>query len=207
MTRWFGNNVAETGATQKLGWCGPRGVNASGLAPGIFSFDSAGMAIFGPFSTVRAQSANDPRFAAAHAYLADLLDPNSAAFGRLNQIAPGVTERVDLADGAFALEQVYQAKPRGDVFLESHRKYIDVQLVLSGAERMEVIDISRLTVSQPYLAERDLIKYADFTATSWLTMTAGNVAIFFPVDGHLSTQLPDAGPVLVRKSVVKVPVG
>ncbi len=164
------------------------------------------MAIFGPFSTVRAQSGNEPRFAAAHEYLADLINPHSAAFRRLNQIAAGVTERVDLAGGAFALEQVYNAKPRADVFLESHRKYIDVQLVLVGVERMEVIDISRLTVSQPYLAERDLIKYADYTATSHLTMNAGNVAIFFPVDGHLSTLLPDAGPVLVRKSVVKVPV-
>lgn len=176
------------------------------MLPGSFPYDSGGMAIFGPFSTVKAQSANDSRFAAAHAYLADLLDPTSAAFSRLNQIAAGVTERVDLAGGAFALEQVYNAKRRADVFLESHRKYIDVQLVLSGAERMEVIDISRLTVSQPYLAERDLIKYADSTATSHLTMTAGNVAIFFPVDGHLSTLLPDAGSVLVRKSVVKVPV-
>jgi YhcH/YjgK/YiaL family protein len=185
--------------------CG--GFDASKLAQKIFSFDSAGMAIFGPFSTVRAQSANDPRFAAAHAYLADLLDPNSAAFRRLNQIAAGVTERTNLAGGAFALEQVYHAKRREDVFLESHRKYIDVQLVLAGAERMEVIDISRLTVSESYLAERDLIKYADSTATSHLRMNAGNVAIFFPADGHLSTLLPDAGPVLVRKSVVKVPVG
>jgi len=114
---------------------------------------------------------------------------------------------VELADGSFALEQVYHAKPRADVFLESHRKYIDVQVVVSGAERMEVIDISRLTVSQAYLAERDLIKYADLTVTSHLAMVAGNVAVFFPVDGHLSTLDPAAGPVLVRKSVVKVPVG
>ena len=164
------------------------------------------MAIFGPFSTVQAQSAADTRFAAAHRYVADLLDPHSAAWHRLNQIAVGVTERIELADGSFALEQVYHAKPRADVFLESHRKYIDVQLILAGVERMEVIDISRLTVSQAYLPERDLIKYADTTATSHLLMNPGNVAIFFPVDGHLSTLLPEAGPVLVRKAVVKVPV-
>ena len=164
------------------------------------------MAIFGPFTTVRAQSSADLRFAAAHRYLADLLDPNSPAHRRLHQIAVGVTERIDLAGGSFALEQVYLAKPRADVFLESHRKYIDVQLILSGTERMEVIDISRLTVEQPYLAERDLVKYADTASTSYLRMEAGNVAIFFPVDGHLSTLLPEAGSVLVRKSVVKVPV-
>jgi YhcH/YjgK/YiaL family protein len=165
------------------------------------------MAIFGPLSTVRAQLAADPRFAAAFRYVADLLDPNSAAYQRINKIAVGVTEKLDLEDGAFALEQVYHAKPRADVFLESHRKYIDVQVIVAGAERMEVIDISRLTESQAYLEERDLIKYADTTATSHLRMEPGNIAIFFPVDGHLSTLSPEAGPVLVRKSVVKVPVG
>ena len=169
--------------------------------------DSAPMAIFGPLPTVSAQLAVDPRFAAAFRYVADLLDPRSVAYQRIHKIAAGVTEKLVLDGGAFALEQVYQAKPRADVFLESHRKYIDVQVIVAGAERMEVIDISRLKESQTYLEERDLIKYADTTATSHLRMDAGNVAIFFPVDGHLSTLNPEAGPVLVRKSVVKVPVG
>ena len=101
--------------------------------------------------------------------MADLLDPQSAAYLRLSKIAVGVTERVELSDGSFALEQVYYAKPRADVFLESHRKYIDVQTVVSGSERMEVIDIARLTESQAYLAERDLIKYAD---TTWQPRTS-----------------------------------
>jgi YhcH/YjgK/YiaL family protein len=183
------------GVPAELEACGSRGVR-----------DSARMAIFGPFSTVRAQSASDPRFAAAHRYVADLLDSNSTAYQRLGKIAPGITERVNLDGGAFALEQVYYAKPRAEVFLESHRKYIDVQVIMAGAERMEVIDISRLQESQAYWEERDLIKYADTAATSHLRMDPGNVAIFFPADGHLSTLNPDIGPVLVRKSVVKVPV-
>lgn len=151
--------------------------------------------------------AGDPRFVAAFRYVADLLDPNSTAFQRVNKIAIGVTEKLNLDGGAFALEQVYSAKPRTDVFLESHRKYIDVQVIVAGAERMEVIDIARLTESQAYLEERDLIKYTDTTATSHLRMVSGSVAIFFPSDGHLSTLLPETGSVLVRKSVVKVPVG
>jgi len=165
------------------------------------------MAIFGPFLTVRAQSAADARFAAAHRYVADLLDPHSAAYRRIHKIAVGVTERVELSDGSFALEQVYHAKPRADVFLESHRNYIDVQVIVVGAERMEVLDITRMTESQAYLEERDLIKYVDTKATSHIAMIAGHVAIFFPADGHMSTLLPEAGQVLVYKSVVKVPVG
>ncbi len=164
------------------------------------------MAIFGPLSTVRGQLSGQARFDPAISYVNGLLDTNSAAHRRLKQAPAGYNERIDLADGAFVIEQVYQARLRSDVFFESHRKYIDVQVIVEGAERMEVEDVSRLTVSQPYLDERDLIKYADTTAASHLAMPAGNVAIFFPVDGHLSTLQPAIGPVLVRKAVVKVPV-
>jgi YhcH/YjgK/YiaL family protein len=164
------------------------------------------MAIFGTYSTVLAQSATDGRFAAAHRYAADVLDPNSAAHRRIHGIAVGVTERIDLAGGAFALEQVYQTRPRAEAFFESHRKYIDVQLIVAGAEDMEVEDTGRLVVAQPYLAERDLIKYAMAEGASRLAMEAGFAAIFFPVDGHLTTLHAAPGPALVRKAVVKVPV-
>ena len=165
------------------------------------------MAIFGPFSTVQSQSSADSRFAAAHRYVAELLDPQSAVHRRLARAPVGSSERIDLAGGAFVMEQVYHAKPRAEVFFESHRKYIDVQVIVEGAERMEVEGIDRLIVLLPYMEERDLIKYADTTTASHLAMPTGNVAIFFPVDGHLSTLQPELGPLLVRKAVVKVPVG
>jgi biofilm protein TabA len=168
--------------------------------------DSGRMAIFGLFSTVRAQ-AFDPRFAAAHEYVTDLLTAGSVANQRIHGMGVGVTERIELAGGAFALEQVYQSRARSDAFFESHRKYIDVQVIVAGIEKMEVEDIGRLTVDQPYLEARDLIKYLDTATASQLAMTAGQVAVFFPVDGHISIQQPAAGQVVVRKSVVKVPVG
>lgn len=163
------------------------------------------MALFGPFSTLRRQLAADPRFAVALAYAADLLDPRSAAFARLGAVAEGATDRVELPGGAFALEQAFHSKPRSEGFFESHRKYIDVQLVVVGEETMEVEDVARLTVSAPYVPERDLIKYADPAAYSRLVMRTGDAAVFFPEDGHMPS-LQWRGPVLVRKSVVKVPV-
>ena len=163
------------------------------------------MAVFGPLSTVRLQLGGQTRFAPALAYVAELLDPKSAAHFRIRQMAAGANGRIELDGGAFVMEQVYLARPRPEVFFESHRKYIDVQVIVEGAERMEVEDISRLTVSQPYLDERDLIKYEDTATASHLAMSAGNVAVFYPVDGHMSTLQPATGPVLVRKAVVKVP--
>jgi biofilm protein TabA len=163
------------------------------------------MAVFGSLATVRQQLGGQTRFAPALAYVGDLLDPKSAVHRRMKEMAAGANGRIELDGGAFVIEQVYPARTRPEVFFESHRKYIDVQVIVEGAERMEVEDISRLTVSQPYLDERDLIKYADTAAASHLAMPVGNVAVFFPVDGHLSTLQPAIGPVLVRKAVVKVP--
>lgn len=129
----------------------------------------------------------------------------SAVRQRIGAVEVGTTNRIELADGSFALEQAYRSKPRTEAFLESHLKYIDVQAVMTGEEIQEVVDIGRMMVEVSYNAERDLIKYHDFRDTSLLSAREGLVAVFFPVDGHISRAV---GPsVLVRKTVVKVPVG
>ncbi len=163
------------------------------------------MALFGPLSVVAAQLAQDPRFKAALAYAAAALAPGSEARGRLAKLAAGESTKIELAGGAFAIEQVYPARLRPEGFFESHRKYIDVQLIVEGEELMEVEDISRLEVGDAYNPERDLIKYRDTAVASVLKMKTGDAAVFFPEDGHMpSLQWRTAG--LVRKSVVKVPV-
>ncbi len=98
------------------------------------------MAIFGSLTTVRDQLAHDRRFAAALAYLAEMLDAKSVVRARLNGVAVGATEKIPLPDGAFALEQAYLSKPRAEAFLESHRKHIDVQAVVAGEEIQEVAE-------------------------------------------------------------------
>ena len=49
-----------------------------------------------------------------------------------------------ITDNIFALEQVFYTKDRKECFIESHKKYIDFQLILSGNEQMEYIDIDKL---------------------------------------------------------------
>ena len=163
------------------------------------------MAIFGPLSTVRAQTARLPFLQPAFPYLEECFRPGSAEHERLAALAAGKSRRVELAGGAFAIEQVYETRARSEGFYESHRKYIDVQVLVAGEELMEVADISRLTVQQAYDVERDFILYADFTAPSVLRVQAGEAAVFFPEDGHMPSLRVDQ-PMLVRKAVVKIPV-
>lgn len=165
------------------------------------------MALHGSLDTIRAQTARMNLFGPAFAYLDELFRAGSPAAERLRGITAGDSHKVQLADGSFALEQVYPAKLRADAFFESHRKYIDVQVVFEGAEAMELVDISRLTARQPYNAERDFIVYADCTESSVLHVRAGEAAVFFPADGHMPGLRTGSEGTLVRKTVIKVPVG
>lgn len=165
------------------------------------------MALFGSCATLRDQTAGRPEaFAAAFTYLEEVFRAGSPAAARLAALSPGESKRVELAGGAFALEQAYWTKAREDGFFESHRRYIDVQVVVAGHEAMEVVDLNRLSPETPYDAERDFIKHPELADASRLLLGAGDAAIFFPVDVHMPSLRSGAEPQLVRKSVVKVPV-
>jgi beta-galactosidase beta subunit len=71
-------------------------------------------------------------FASTFTYLDEMFRPGSPAALRLAAAAAGATVKIELTGGAFALEQVYLTKARPEGFFESHRQYIDVQVVVAG---------------------------------------------------------------------------
>ena len=164
------------------------------------------MAIYGSIETVRAQVPRVEVFAAAFAYLEELFRPGSPASVRVKAIASGDTNKVELAGGAYVIEQAYESRLRADGFFESHRKFIDVQAIFEGEELMEVADIARMTVKQPYNDKRDLVIYEDSTEAALLRVHPGQAAVFFPSDAHMPTLRVRADAVNVRKCVVKIPV-
>lgn len=166
----------------------------------------SGMALIGSMATVRAQALPAEKFAAAFAYLDEVFRAGSAASARIRGVAPGETQRIELGGGVFALEQAYRSKQREEGFFESHRTFIDVQVIVEGEEGMEVVDLSRTKEKTAYQPERDLIVHADVDGASWLRLRAGDVAVFYPADVHLPGLCGAAGPAVVRKTVIKVPV-
>lgn len=163
------------------------------------------MAIFGTLDVVRSQTQGWAGFDTAFAYLRDVMQPGTAANARLHALGEGKVERIELADGVFAMEQVYVSRPRYAHY-ESHRRYIDIQVVVVGEELMEVADISRLPVEQPYVEERDVIIYGDYDRASVLRCGPGDAAVYRPEDGHMPNVRVDSEGTLVRKVVVKIPV-
>jgi YhcH/YjgK/YiaL family protein len=107
-------------------------------------------------------------------------------------------------ESVFALVLHLETKPKKAAFWEAHRRYIDVQYIFEGAERMGRADIRALKPSAEYDAEKDLQKLKG--RGDFFTVPAGTFAIFWPHDGHM----PDVAvkePKPVKKVVVKVLVG
>lgn len=164
------------------------------------------MALFGSLATVRAQLAGSPSFERTLAYVEEILRPGSPSQKRLLAVPEGETERVELGEGVFALEQAYVAKPRAEGRWEAHRVYIDVQVIVTGDELMEVAETSRLVVTEDRTPEKDVLFFGNYDGGSVLRMRAGDIAVFYPIDAHKPSLAAGNPAALVRKTVVKVPV-
>jgi YhcH/YjgK/YiaL family protein len=134
----------------------------------------------------------DKKLAKALAYLA------KTDFAK---VEPGKYE----LDGAklFALVQQVETKAKEEKQFEAHRKYIDVQFIVSGAEQMGYTHISTLKTSQAYDADKDCEMLRG--AGDFITATAGTFVVFFPEDAHMPC-VAMGKPAAVKKVVVKVAV-
>ena len=164
------------------------------------------MALFGSFATIRSQAPVTPAFSTAWEYVEQLFKAGSTVQQRASQVPVGESRKIELLHGVFVLEQAYNTKARPESFFESHRKYIDVQVIIDGEELMEVVDIARATVREPYLEARDFIAYEDIAA-SVLRLRAGDIAVYFPPDVHMGALRAGPAASVVRKAVLKLPVG
>lgn len=86
---------------------------------------------------------------------------------------------------------------------ESHEKYIDIQLILVGEEKMNVSHLKMLTQIGDYNEEKDCFTYEGKVYIS-LEMHEGDLAIFFPEDAHQPGLKTEKGNTPIRKCVFKV---
>lgn len=118
-----------------------------------------------------------------------------------SKIEPG---KIVLNDNLlFASVSEYATKPAADCKLEAHKKYIDIQFIVSGEEKIGFTTLAGQTPSVPYNPEKDIVFYCE--EVSFLTLTSGTFAIFFPSDLHQPC-VAATSPSNVKKVVVKVAV-
>lgn len=106
-----------------------------------------------------------------------------------------------------AIVSEYETKAENEHGFEAHKKYIDIQYLLFGEERIACLPIERLNETKAYNEETDAAFYAaDLKLQpSYISLLTGYFAIFFPQDGHMPQLCVDK-PMKVKKVVVKVEV-
>lgn len=111
--------------------------------------------------------------------------------------------RYELSESVIVNRQQYYGKD--DPFAESHRDFIDLQIVLKGKEKMGYADLSNLTVRvmEDYNPDIDLAKYY-VDDECYYEMSEDSFALIFPEDIHRPGMKVDDN--IIEKVVVKIKV-
>jgi YhcH/YjgK/YiaL family protein len=148
------------------------------------------------------------------------LDRGLEALRRLADAAAAPAEssasRARAADGRHELEgeelyaslSTYETGDPAAKSFEAHRRYIDIQAVLSGREELFWAPLAGLAERRVYSPAEDLAFFADPPGGGTaLTLEPGAFVVLFPQDAHKPGCRP-AGEAagLVRKLVIKVRV-
>lgn len=135
----------------------------------------------------------NPRFAKAFQYL------TATDF---SQVQKGKYE-VDGTD-IIAIVNEYNTVPASGEQMEAHKKYIDIQYIVSGQELIGHDFLLQQSPSKAYDADSDYWLFGG-TPAFFSKMQEGMFAIFFPTDLHMPNILvKESSP--VKKVVMKVSV-
>ena len=105
--------------------------------------------------------------------------------------------------GAYVSVNKYDTKSIEDCFIECHRKFIDVQIIAWGEEKIGVAH-KQFCEEQPYDDEKDLQKLCG--KVDFITLVPGLFAVFSPHDAHEPGVRSGTEAVAIKKIVFKIPV-
>ncbi|MEN8127667.1 MAG: YhcH/YjgK/YiaL family protein [Planctomycetota bacterium] len=106
-------------------------------------------------------------------------------------------------DDIFYVVNEYETGAIEDGQLEVHRKYMDIQYIVSGEECIGYAPLEGLTEESPYESENDAAFYKANNAMSRLHLKQGMFAIFWPNEPHMPGRIAEKRG-KVKKIVVKI---
>ena len=101
-----------------------------------------------------------------------------------------------------AFLNLHMAKGRSQeaAVIETHIEMIDIQIPISSEETFGYTPLQDLPDFE-YNAEKDITKYGDTKAQTYVTVKPGQFVIFFPQDGHAPCITPQAE---IKKAIFKI---
>ena len=96
--------------------------------------------------------------------------------------------------------QVAKQRTKETAVLETHVEMIDIQMPLTCAETFGYTPLTDLPDFE-YNAEKDITKYGDTKPQTYVTVKPGQMAIFFPEDGHAPCIVDEPE---IKKAIFKI---
>ena len=110
-----------------------------------------------------------------------------------------------LGDDLFAIVMRYETRAPENAEIEAHRKYLDIQAVITGEEGIGWSQIDDLEIDTPYDTAKDAELYKHpKQGLLRVDLFPGDFMALFPHDAHMPSIMTRQGPVLTKKVVVKV---
>jgi biofilm protein TabA len=111
--------------------------------------------------------------------------------------------KVNLSDGIYAIVDEYETKDRKDTFIECHKTYIDIQIILAGVEQIGICNKNEGQTIEDYNKENDCEKLDG--KIDLITLRKGYFVIFYPQDGHAPGLKINNKKEKIKKIVFKIP--
>ncbi len=106
-------------------------------------------------------------------------------------------------DNVFVSVQDYQTKPESEGKFEAHKKYADIQFIISGEEKIGYTNIRNCTTTTFYDDTNDIVFLEG--KGDFITAHENSFLIFMPQDAHMPCISIDDSK-YVKKAVVKVKI-
>lgn len=109
----------------------------------------------------------------------------------------------EINSDAYFLVQEYDTKQPSECLLESHKKYIDVQWIISGTEKIAIADTGGLTISKEYDEGKDVMFWSEPKQMMDVVLSDNSYIILYPNNAH-KPSMAVGQQQKVRKVVIKI---
>lgn len=110
-----------------------------------------------------------------------------------------------LGDGVYVNIDSYETSSVEVRKYESHKKYIDIQYIISGREKIYLSEIKSLKAASDYDETKDIQFFESSESGKSEIVEAGDYLVIKPLVAHMPCVCIDK-PELVKKAVFKYPV-
>ena len=125
------------------------------------------------------------------------------ALAAIDESTPNERITVD-GDNIFINLSEYVNKNVDECLFESHKKYIDIQYVVTGEEYIDLCDQEILKATDDRLDTDDIAFFENTDKFSRADLTEGIFVVIFPGEAHKPCIAPDGKGVKVKKAVAKI---